>query len=105
MRGESALDSDEVNVLYSGDIVEQAGPALKMLDGIWRMPVSATVQRRRDGNEGIDSDGNEGPSAASLAKTLGWVTIDASPNGGPVYFKPVADPDVSRRRRRKNGAS
>lgn len=103
VREEPALDSDEVNVLYHGDIVEQAGPPLKMLDDIWRMPICSSVRRR--GSGAGDSDG-EGEQNASTAKILGWVTIDASPKGGPVFFKPVKDPEEPRRRRRaKNGAA
>jgi len=97
IRSAPALDSDEVQVLYCGDIVEQAGPCEMRGQGIVRMPVTALILKRGDG----EMDTTHGKYAdVSSAKTLGWVTLDASPAGGPVFFKPAPDVDSKRRRRR-----
>jgi len=100
VREDSALGSDEVAVLHCGDLVEQAGPSYTRPDGIVRMPVTTAVVRRSDMPEGESalpppSDGNGRPSS-----TLGWVTVDATAAGGPLFFKPAADVDGTKRRRR-----
>jgi hypothetical protein len=97
IRAEPALDSDEVAVLYHGDIVEQAGPSEKRGQGIVRMPVTAIISHR-NGSE----DQAPVKSAGASSKVLGWVTIDASSAGGPVFFKPTPEPDKNRRRRYKD---
>jgi len=94
VRSEPALDSQEVVQLHCGDIVEQAGPVELRAQGIVRMPVTALILHRNDGEE------PQGKTDAPSTKTLGWVTIDASPAGGPVFFKPAPDVDNKRRRRR-----
>lgn len=98
VRAGPTIESDEVAVLYYGDIVEQAGPSVTQKEGIVRMPVRALLQR----NEGAgDSPRNTGHGMASSAKVHGWVTVDASAANGPVYFKPVADSDSKRGRRHR----
>lgn len=108
VREAQALESDEVAVLYHGDIVEQAGPLKQFSKGIMRMPVTEAIGRRR--NEDSDKDGEK------AWPQIGWVTVDATPAGGPVFFKVVstngsANPNpgsaaVANRRRRqpRNGA-
>eukprot|EP00929_Paragymnodinium_shiwhaense_P070431 TRINITY_DN35674_c0_g1_i1.p1 TRINITY_DN35674_c0_g1~~TRINITY_DN35674_c0_g1_i1.p1 ORF type:complete len:311 (-),score=71.32 TRINITY_DN35674_c0_g1_i1:188-1120(-) len=101
VREDPTLDSPSVAVLHQGDIVEQAGPSLVRSDGIVRMPVTSTVIRR---GEAESMNGDLSASAAAAkgkpAKMLGWVTVDATAKGGPVFFKPVADSDKDKRRRR-----
>jgi len=103
IRSEKELDSEAVHVLYNGDVVEQAGPALNLLDekfeGILRMPVTAIVRRRGNGADDVDSDG----MVFDNAKALGWVTVDASAQGGPVFLKLLPDTDAKRRRRKNGG--
>mmetsp|Transcript_66620 Transcript_66620/g.124336 ORF Transcript_66620/g.124336 Transcript_66620/m.124336 type:complete len:319 (+) Transcript_66620:144-1100(+) len=93
MREESALDSDEVHLLQCGAIVEQAGPCITRPDGIIRMPVIAQVTCRRPPSSLDDSDESDTSSIEVdehyVAKTMGWVTIDATEAGGPLYFKPA----------------
>jgi hypothetical protein len=97
IRSETALNSEEVQVLHCGDIVEQAGPSELRGQGIVRMPVTALILHRTDG----DAEASQGKNSdAASARTLGWVTIDASSAGGPVFFKPAPDVDNKRRRRR-----
>jgi hypothetical protein len=96
VRAEPALDSEEVAVLHCGDIVEQAGPSETRGQGIIRMPVTA-ISKRNDA-DGDSPRGNHGSNATP--KILGWVTVDASSAGGPVFFKPAPDNDKQRRRRR-----
>jgi len=101
VREEPALNSDEVAVLHCGEIVEQAGPVRTRPDGIVRMPVFLALNaRRHDAAETGDSPRDTGNRGRS-SKTLGWVTVDASEAGGPVFFKPVADDGAKRRRRPK----
>lgn len=98
VRADPALDSDEVAVLYCGDVVEQAGPSEIRGEGIVRMPVSVVIQHRKDGED--DLPHGKGADASS-SKLNGWVTIDASPAGGPVFFKPAPDQENARRERRR----
>jgi len=98
VREEAALGSDEVTVLRCGDVVEQAGPSVTVGSGIVRMPVTAAIVRRSEASENGDSPYEINPRSSS--KTLGWVTVDASAAGGPVFFKPAADADGTKRRRR-----
>lgn len=99
VRGQPALDSEEVSVLYCGDIVEQAGPSEIRGQGIIRMPVTTAISKRSEG-DGDSPRGNHAANASSKTQILGWVTIDASSAGGPVFFKPAPDNDKQRRRRR-----
>lgn len=97
VRADPALDSDEVAVLYCGDIVEQAGPSETRGNGIVRMPVTASISHRSE----ADGDSPRARNAeAAPSKVLGWVTVDASSAGGPVFFKPAPDAENKRRRRR-----
>jgi len=75
------LDSEAVVSLCCGDIVEQAGPSHIRSNGIVRMPV--VLGRKSESNEEEDS-----PRPARIS---GWVTVDASAAGGPVFFKPLPD--------------
>jgi len=94
VRADLALDSAEVAVLWCGDVVEQAGPSETRGQGILRMPVTATIQRRSD------ADSEPAKENAPAAKTIGWVTLDATSAGGPVFFKPAPDLEKKSRRRR-----
>jgi len=87
VRRHASLDSEAVGVLMKGTEVEQSGPQ-EIVDGIIRMPV---VFRSDDNiHASIRPDGSGGglkPSDAELAS--GWVTCDASAQGGPEFFKSV----------------
>mmetsp|Transcript_16811 Transcript_16811/g.45516 ORF Transcript_16811/g.45516 Transcript_16811/m.45516 type:complete len:302 (-) Transcript_16811:58-963(-) len=102
VRAEPELESEEVSVLNCGDIVEQSGPRLVRPDGIIRMPVRAVVSRQVDKGDGSDSD-SPGCGNGYAAKTLGWVTVDASAAGGPTFFKQLPEVDNTKRRRRRAG--
>lgn len=70
VRSEKSLDSEEVAVLFFDARVEQAGPQEALEDGIVRMPISF-------------------PDSANKHKTkTGWVTCDATSQGGPKFFEP-----------------
>mmetsp|Transcript_56961 Transcript_56961/g.114312 ORF Transcript_56961/g.114312 Transcript_56961/m.114312 type:complete len:307 (-) Transcript_56961:171-1091(-) len=99
VRTDPALGSDEVSVLHYGDIVEQAGPSTVRPDGIVRMPITAAIIRRSEMSENGDPPHDANHTRLSL-KTLGWVTVDATAAGGPSFFKPAADADGAKRRRR-----
>jgi len=96
IRSDPALDSSEVASLWCGDIVEQAGPPETRGQGILRMPVTSLIVKRND----VDHEAHGKNSEASSSKVLGYVTLDASSAGGPVFFKPAPDADNKRRRRR-----
>eukprot|EP00747_Dinoflagellata_sp_TGD_P167659 gnl/TRDRNA2_/TRDRNA2_192423_c0_seq1.p1 gnl/TRDRNA2_/TRDRNA2_192423_c0~~gnl/TRDRNA2_/TRDRNA2_192423_c0_seq1.p1 ORF type:complete len:322 (-),score=33.81 gnl/TRDRNA2_/TRDRNA2_192423_c0_seq1:186-1100(-) len=100
VRADTPLDSEEVTVLWSGDIVDQAGPLLTRTDGIIRMPITPHVTRRPADGEADLENGNRVERVS--CKVLGWVTIDASEAGGPVFFKAVAENDNKKRRNRRN---
>jgi len=68
-----SLDSDEVSVLLFGARVEQAGPQEVLDDGIVRMPIRFPM---------VQQDGNR-PQTGT-----GWVTCDATSQGGPKFFEP-----------------
>jgi len=76
------LDSETVMSLSCGDVVEQTGPSQTRPDGIVRMPITTQLPRKGDARD------EEEPSTA---KANGWVTVDASAAGGPVFFKLVPD--------------
>merc|ERR1712039_1131040 len=69
VRKDKSLDSEEVAVLFYDAKVEQAGPQETLEDGIIRMPVSF----------------NDGSGRGRLKQ--GWVTCDASAQGGPKFFE------------------
>eukprot|EP00929_Paragymnodinium_shiwhaense_P014088 TRINITY_DN121974_c0_g1_i1.p1 TRINITY_DN121974_c0_g1~~TRINITY_DN121974_c0_g1_i1.p1 ORF type:complete len:456 (-),score=78.01 TRINITY_DN121974_c0_g1_i1:185-1552(-) len=66
------LESTQVAVLFCNSFVDQAGPCETLEDGIVRMPIQFVDGSRRK---------------------YGWVTLDASPQGGPVFFEPAAEQD------------
>lgn len=110
VRETEELVSEELKVLHRGDVVEQAGPVV-FLSGIVRMPVTANVIRRSEMENGDYNEmGHNGHGRSAVSgKTYGWVTVDASAAGGPVFFKTVADADRNdrqqpRRRRPKAAA-
>lgn len=104
VRAEADLTSPEVTSLHFGDVVEQAGPSAKRDNGIVRMPITTNIVRRSDAGDGDDQDGHHHHHHPN-AKTLGWVTLDASEAGGPVFFKAAPDADAAKRRRRPNRGS
>eukprot|EP00435_Cladocopium_sp_Y103_P053503 s269_g17.t1 len=67
------LDSDEVQKLQEGEIVEQVAPSFTTENGIVR------VQIRH-------------PSSPLFPKPIGWVTQDASAAGGPKFLEPGPEP-------------
>lgn len=77
VREDASLESDEVAVLKFGAVVEQAGPQELLEEGIIRMPISVPGARQ-----------SSHPSNSSKT-TVGWVTCDASAQGGPKFFEPV----------------
>mmetsp|Transcript_109508 Transcript_109508/g.316587 ORF Transcript_109508/g.316587 Transcript_109508/m.316587 type:complete len:353 (-) Transcript_109508:52-1110(-) len=97
VREEEDLATAEVTVLHRGDVVEQAGPCITLPEGIVRMPVTATIIRRADqeNGEGDGANGHHEKRSSASGKTAGWVTVDASMVGGPIFFKPVSEADRS----------
>jgi len=87
VRSSIELESEALPSLFCGDIVEQAGPQ-EAYRGITRMPV--VVPRR-----GISAEGEElgRDDFGVVPKLNGWVTVDATAAGGPVFFKFIADND------------
>jgi len=76
------LESPEVAVLLYGTVVQQAGPQEVLEDGIVRMPIVFPEAER----EGPDMSGG---SRKPYLRT-GWVTCDATSQGGPRFFEPVS---------------
>jgi len=87
VRSGPELDSEEVTSLHCGDIVEQVQPSVVRPDGIVRMPVSIVPGRRSEQREPDEDTG--------ATKIRGWVTVDASAAGGPVFFKIVPEAQES----------
>jgi len=78
-----SLESEETAVLLYGARVDQSGPQEVLGDGIVRMPITF-MELMRD------------PTNASAPKTRpasGWVTCDATSQGGPKFFEHCADED------------
>lgn len=96
VRAEADFSSEEVATLHFGDVVEQAGPSMKWDSGIIRMPISTNVVRRSESTDASEQEGHH----TAHAKTLGWVTLDASEAGGPLFFKAAPDAEAAKRRRR-----
>lgn len=71
-----SLESEECAVLLYGTRVDQSGPQEVLDDGIVRMPITFSEMVRN------------GPDAA-LAPRIGsgWVTCDATSQGGPKFFE------------------
>ncbi|CAE8585942.1 unnamed protein product, partial [Polarella glacialis] len=99
VRKDESLTSQEVDKLLFGAVVEQAGPTMTRPDGVIRMPVTEAVMR--DGHIDAELDNTK---LKSSSKILGWVTLDASAAGGPVYFKADGeDRNGARRRQQQPG--
>lgn len=77
-----SLESDEVAVLLYGTRVEQCGPQ-EVHDSIVRMPITFTEMVRSPSD----------PSSFSPKLSTGWVTCDATAQGGPKFFEPCVDED------------
>jgi len=80
-----SLDSEEVAKLVCGTLVEQSGPQEFLDDGIIRMPNSFND---------TTSSSPAGPSKPQV----GWVTCDATAQGGPKFFEtcpPEYEPEQS----------
>ncbi|CAK9078824.1 unnamed protein product [Durusdinium trenchii] len=73
VRKTEKLESEEVQKLQEGEIVEQVAPAFTTENGIVR------VQIRH-------------PSSPLFPKPIGWVTQDASAAGGPTFLEPGPEP-------------
>ncbi|CAE7422423.1 CPK2 [Symbiodinium natans] len=73
VRKSERLDSEEVQKLQEGEIVEQVAPAFTTENGIIR------VQIRH-------------PSSPLFPKPIGWVTQDATAAGGPKFLEPGPEP-------------
>eukprot|EP00927_Polykrikos_kofoidii_P076643 TRINITY_DN73709_c0_g1_i1.p1 TRINITY_DN73709_c0_g1~~TRINITY_DN73709_c0_g1_i1.p1 ORF type:complete len:547 (-),score=103.46 TRINITY_DN73709_c0_g1_i1:87-1727(-) len=76
VREKVSLESDEVAKLLCGTCVEQSGPLALLEDGIIRMPISFT-----EGGREASSPSQPGK------KRTGWVTCDATAQGGPKFFE------------------
>mmetsp|Transcript_58525 Transcript_58525/g.151242 ORF Transcript_58525/g.151242 Transcript_58525/m.151242 type:complete len:497 (+) Transcript_58525:67-1557(+) len=81
VRESLSLDSKEVAVLSIGSRVEQSGPQEIQGDGIVRMPITF--------GQGIARDPSDASRPARVS--CGWVTCDATSQGGPRFFEPCAD--------------
>mmetsp|Transcript_37938 Transcript_37938/g.80657 ORF Transcript_37938/g.80657 Transcript_37938/m.80657 type:complete len:330 (-) Transcript_37938:52-1041(-) len=94
VRSGQELDSEAVVSLLCGNIVEQGGPAEVRPDGIIRMRITACIGR------GV-GDGDEAGSRADEAgsKVSGWITVDASAAGGPVFFKLIPEDNGTAKKR------
>jgi len=79
-----SLESEEVAVLLCGTRVEQSGPQEINHDGIVRMPISWPEGAGRDPSN---------PSRPPIRRG-GWVTCDATAQGGPKFFEPCVDEEA-----------
>lgn len=77
VRQSVSLESDEVGCIHYGTYVLQNGPQITLEDGIIRMPISW-----------VEAEPSSG--SGKVAKS-GWVTCDASSQGGPKFFKDAPD--------------
>lgn len=75
VRESISLDSEEVAVLFKGNVAEQDGPQENVEECIVRMPIAF---KDRD------------PSGPSQTRRTGWVTVDATALGGPKFFEPAS---------------
>lgn len=76
-----SLESTETAVLECGAIVEQSGPHEILEDGIVRMPITFS-------KFGANCADHISPGTDV---GTGWVTCDASAQGGPKFFEPFED--------------
>jgi len=67
------LDSEQVCFLRKGEIVEQIAPQYALTNGIVRLQIRH-------------------PSSPSFPNPIGWVTLDASPAGGPKFLEAGPEP-------------
>lgn len=86
VRASIELSSEAVVALYFGDIVEQAGPPQECQNGIVRMPIMSSRRGSADNEEHARAE-----DAGVTPKVSGWVTVDASAAGGPVFFKALGE--------------
>jgi len=78
-----SLESEEVGCIPHGTFVEQTGPQETVEDGIIRMPISWPSSE---------------PSSASGSRPklkAGWVTCDATSQGGPKFFTAAPEEESS----------
>lgn len=88
VRGSVELHSEAVVSLWCGDVAEQAGPSVEYHSGILRMPIVASGRSAAaSGEDAARADG-------VVPKVSGWVTVDATAAGGPVFFKLLAEGDA-----------
>jgi len=73
VRATERLDSQEVQSLQEGEIVEQVAPHFRLKNGIVR------IQIRH-------------PSSPHFPNPIGWVTLDATAAGGPKFLEPGPEP-------------
>lgn len=73
VRATEHLNSEEVQMLQEGEIVEQVAPAFKLKNSIVR------IQIRH-------------PSSPQFPNPIGWVTQDATAAGGPKFLEPGPEP-------------
>lgn len=73
VRGTMMLESDKVQLLKEGEIVEQVAPQCTLKNGIVR------IQIRH-------------PSSPQFPNPIGWVTLDATAAGGPKLLEPGPEP-------------
>lgn len=73
VRATERLDSQEVQTLQEGEIVEQVAPQFKLKNGIVRMQIRH-------------------PSSPLFPNPIGWVTQDATAAGGPQFLQPGPEP-------------
>jgi len=78
VRGSVSLESDEVGCISYGTLVHQNGPQKTLEDGIIRMPITWAISE---------------PSSGSGGTRSGWVTCDASSQGGPKFFLAAPEED------------
>mmetsp|Transcript_52259 Transcript_52259/g.93739 ORF Transcript_52259/g.93739 Transcript_52259/m.93739 type:complete len:291 (+) Transcript_52259:92-964(+) len=76
VRSEDALDSEAIGSFSCGDLVEQSGPLIVRHDGISRMQVTGPLKSNGNGDK---------------LRITGWVTVDATALGGPVFFKMIQE--------------
>merc|ERR1719414_2782125 len=73
VRATEHLNSEEVQLLQEGEIVEQVAPSFKLKNSIVR------IQIRH-------------PSSPQFPNPIGWVTQDATAAGGPKFLEPGPEP-------------
>lgn len=69
VRATQSLDSDQVQQLKEGEIVEQVEPRVTLRTGVIRLLIRH-------------------PSSPRFPDPIGWVTLDATAAGGPIFLEP-----------------